>query len=98
MNCVAREAIRSGSVISRSLRGLPFYSYHLGQQSLLHKLKASVDGAQYSSLARRSQLMAQFEKIKEQYQDYILLFQVGDFYEIYGDDASKQKNLLIESD
>lgn len=34
--------------------------------------------------------MEQFEGVKKQYQDYILLFQVGDFYEIYGDDASKQ--------
>lgn len=45
----------------------------------------------YSSLARRSMLMLQFDRIKKQYQDYILLFQVGDFYEIYGDDASKCK-------
>ena len=33
--------------------------------------------------------MMQYEKIKEQYKDYILLFQVGDFYEIYGEDASE---------
>lgn len=32
--------------------------------------------------------MAQFDRIKQQYQDYILLFQVGDFYEIYDKDAS----------
>ena len=43
----------------------------------------------YSSLARRSNLMAQFERIKKQYQNYILLFQVGDFYEMYGEDASE---------
>ena len=36
--------------------------------------------------------MSQFDRIKKQYQDYILLFQVGDFYEIYGDDASKYRN------
>ena len=33
--------------------------------------------------------MTQFDKIKEQYEDYILLFQVGDFYEIFDKDASK---------
>lgn len=33
--------------------------------------------------------MKQFESIKKQYKDYILLFQVGDFYEIYGEDASE---------
>jgi hypothetical protein len=41
-----------------------------------------------STLYRRTRLMTQYEKIKEQYKDYILLFQVGDFYEIYGEDAS----------
>ena len=43
----------------------------------------------YSTLARRSKLMTQFDKIKEQYEDYILLFQVGDFYEIFDKDASR---------
>lgn len=43
----------------------------------------------YSTLYKRSLLMSQFERIKKQYPDYILLFQVGDFYELYGDDASK---------
>lgn len=33
-------------------------------------------------------MRTQFEEIKRQYPSYILLFQVGDFYEIYGDDAS----------
>ena len=39
------------------------------------------------TLARRSSLMSQFHAVKEQYKDYILLFQVGDFYELYGKDA-----------
>ena len=47
------------------------------------------DFAAGSTLYRRTRLMMQYEKIKEQYKDYILLFQVGDFYEIYGEDASK---------
>ena len=33
--------------------------------------------------------MSQFEEIKKQYPGYILLFQVGDFYELYSDDASR---------
>ena len=33
--------------------------------------------------------MMQYEKVKQQYKDYILLFQVGDFYELYGEDASE---------
>ena len=44
---------------------------------------------QYSTLHKRSMLMRQFEKIKSQHPNYILLFQVGDFYELYGDDACK---------
>ena len=39
-------------------------------------------------VTRRSLLMSQFQKIKKQYAEYALLFQVGDFYELYGDDAS----------
>lgn len=45
----------------------------------------------YSTLARRSSLMAQFQRVKAQFPDHLLLFQVGDFYELYGDDASKNK-------
>ena len=49
----------------------------------------------YSTLVRRSRLMSQYDKLKEQYKDYILLFQVGDFYELYGEDASKLLCLLF---
>ena len=54
-----------------------------------HSLHLSYCSRTYSTLYKRSLLMAQFERIKQQYPDYILLFQVGDFYELYGDDASK---------
>lgn len=40
------------------------------------------------ALQRWGLMRTQFEEIKRQYPSYILLFQVGDFYEIYGDDAS----------
>eukprot|EP00731_Ephydatia_muelleri_P018988 Em0011g1028a len=39
------------------------------------------------TFVRRTSLKTQFSNIKKQYPGYILLFQVGDFYEIYGDDA-----------
>jgi DNA mismatch repair protein MutS len=32
--------------------------------------------------------MAQFQRVKKQFPDHLLLFQVGDFYELYGEDAS----------
>ena len=40
-----------------------------------------------STVARRSSLLTQFDEVKAQYKDYLLLFQVGDFYELYGKDA-----------
>ena len=40
-----------------------------------------------SIFVRHKSLKTQFNSIKKQYPGYILLFQVGDFYEIFGDDA-----------
>ena len=40
-------------------------------------------------MAKLSPLMQQFFNIKEQYGDYILLFRVGDFYEMFFEDAVK---------
>lgn len=37
---------------------------------------------------KKHSLHKQFKAIKSQYEDYILLFQVGDFYELYDADAS----------
>lgn len=41
-----------------------------------------------SSSKQKQSLLNQFQAIKRQYEDYILLFQVGDFYELYDADAS----------
>lgn len=49
-------------------------------------------------MAKLSPLMQQFFKIKEQYSDHILLFRVGDFYEMFYDDAytvSKELDLTL---
>ena len=49
-------------------------------------------------MAKLSPLMQQFFNIKEQYGDYILLFRVGDFYEMFYDDAhtvSKELDLTL---
>ena len=37
---------------------------------------------------QKQSLYKQYQCIKSQYEDYILLFQVGDFYELYDADAS----------
>ncbi len=39
-------------------------------------------------------LMKQFFSIKEKYQDAIVLFRLGDFYEMFGDDAKIASNIL----
>ena len=41
-----------------------------------------------TSSKQKQSLHKQFQSIKSQYEDYILLFQVGDFYELYDADAS----------
>ncbi len=49
-------------------------------------------------MAKLSPLMQQFFSIKEEYGDYILLFRVGDFYEMFYDDAhtvSKELDLTL---
>ncbi len=49
-------------------------------------------------MAKLSPLMKQFFNIKEQYNDHILLFRVGDFYEMFYDDAhtvSKELDLTL---
>ena len=38
--------------------------------------------------------MAQFYDIKEQYPDSILFFRMGDFYEMFGDDALTASKIL----
>ena len=35
----------------------------------------------------RTPFMEQYLQIKAQYQDYILLFRLGDFYEMFNEDA-----------
>jgi len=51
-------------------------------------------------MSKLSPLMQQFFNIKEQYSDHILLFRVGDFYEMFYDDAytvSKELELTLTS-
>ncbi len=39
-------------------------------------------------------LMRQYFRIKEQYKDAIVFFRLGDFYEMFGDDAKIASNIL----
>jgi len=43
---------------------------------------------------KASPIYNQYKKLKEKYQDAILLFRLGDFYEMFLDDAYKVSKLL----
>lgn len=69
---------RATCVLMASLNFLSRFSYAASLRSVSRGL---------NTLYARSSVTSQYESIKEQYPDYILLFQVGDFYEIFGKDA-----------
>jgi len=43
---------------------------------------------------KETPLMAQYNRIKSKYPDALLLFRVGDFYELFGEDAIKASEIL----
>src|ERR1700731_2419462 len=45
-------------------------------------------------MEEKTPLMAQYDSIKKQYPNTLLLFQVGDFYEFFEDDAKKASTIL----
>ena len=45
-------------------------------------------------ISRETPVRAQYNRIKEQYPDILLLFRMGDFYETFGDDAKNLSQLL----
>ena len=51
----------------------------------------------YSTKKKLSPAMNQYYQLKEKYPNFLLLFQLGDFYEMFDDDAIKVKSLFIFS-
>jgi DNA mismatch repair protein MutS len=49
---------------------------------------------QTSTTAEETPLMQQYNRIKSKYPDALLLFRVGDFYEMFGEDAVKASKVL----
>ena len=47
-----------------------------------------------SDLARHSPMMAQYLRLKADFPDTLLFFRMGDFYELFFDDARKANRLL----
>ena len=45
-------------------------------------------------LASLTPMMAQYIKIKQEHQDYLLFYRMGDFYELFLDDAIKASQAL----
>lgn len=45
-------------------------------------------------MSKQTPMMQQYHEIKSQYQDYILFFRLGDFYEMFFDDAVKASQAL----
>ena len=86
---------RRRHVLSRALQrlvgGADFYSFQEKSENSYQPkrfyCKASVTAKKIPAKQKQS-LYKQFQRIKDQYKDFILLFQVGDFYEIYDGDAS----------
>lgn len=45
-------------------------------------------------MAKQTPMMKQYQKIKDQYPDAFLFYRIGDFYELFNDDAIKGSQLL----
>ncbi len=48
----------------------------------------------YDKLANATPMMAQYVKIKKEYPEYLLFYRLGDFYELFFDDAIKASQAL----
>ena len=46
------------------------------------------------AISKETPVRAQYNRIKEQYPDILLLFRMGDFYETFGEDAKILSQLL----
>ncbi len=46
------------------------------------------------SAAKQTPMMVQYQEIKDQYPDAFLFYRIGDFYELFNDDAIKGSQLL----
>ncbi len=52
------------------------------------------DSIKYYVMAELTPLMKQYKGIKEKYKDAIVFFRLGDFYEMFGEDAEKASKVL----
>jgi DNA mismatch repair protein MutS len=58
------------------------------------KAPAPVSGASAASLERHTPMMQQYLRVKAEHADKLLLYRMGDFYELFYDDAKRAARLL----
>ena len=67
------------------------------QASLLEKqsnISSNITASNAASDMESSRLLQQWQEIKKQYPDALLLFRAGDFYEVYNEDAEVTCKIL----
>ena len=85
-----RRHALSRVLLQRLVGGADFCRNHFQERNNQpRRFYCKASGTAKKTPAKQKQsLYRQFQQIKNQYKDFILLFQVGDFYEIYDEDAS----------
>ena len=53
-----------------------------------------IKGLEYGSVSQHTPMMQQYLKIKSEYPDTLLLYRMGDFYELFFDDAKKASEVM----
>ncbi len=59
-----------------------------------HKEKQEEKVVRQKSISNETPLLKQYQEMKKKHPDAILIFRVGDFYEMFGDDARKASEIL----
>ena len=61
---------------------------------IFHIALSLTDDIKYYPMSELTPLMKQYFSIKEKYKDAIVFFRLGDFYEMFGEDAEKASRIL----
>src|SRR2546427_37737 len=81
--------VERGKLAFLILNAFPYASGHL--MAALNRHGCSLEDATPAEL---TEMMRQYRELKRRYPDYLLLFRLGDFYELFFDDARVASRLL----